>query len=87
LKGSKLLSPGEIATLLLMMDPELDHVEISTQLSDSPFLLITEQGASFEGVITKVDADWVKLRQKDGVEIAVFKRSIAAVRRPVGKEV
>jgi hypothetical protein len=82
-KGSKVLTPTEIVSFLLAMDPELDHIEISTQLSSSPFLLITEGGAEIEGVITKVDQDWVKLRQNDGVEIAVFKRSIAAVRRPI----
>jgi hypothetical protein len=82
---SKRLSDEDVIGLLLMIDPELTHIEISQKFPDSHFLLLTKEGASFEGAIVGSDERCVQLRQADGQIIFVRKDVIAAVRRPANE--
>ena len=76
-------SDMEIAEALLMLDPELKEISIDPlPLPKEPFVLMTKEGASFEGTITAVLDNTIELRQADDKIIHVFKSSIAAVRRP-----
>lgn len=50
-KFSKRLSDEEIVSLLLAIDGDLTHIEISEQLPTSEFLLTSKEGASFQGVL------------------------------------
>jgi hypothetical protein len=81
-KSYRPLNDEEVVTLMLAMDPDLDHIEIKEQFSDSPFVLLTKEGASFEGVVTGIRDEAVQLRQADGKLLLVKKSAIAAVRRP-----
>jgi hypothetical protein len=84
-KFSKRLSDEEIVSLLLAIDGDLTHIEISEQLPTSEFLLTSKEGASFQGVLIGHDDKTVRLRQADGQIIAVLKSAVAAVRRPIAK--
>ena len=84
-EASRHLSKQDVVTLMLLLDPEIDHVTLIEKFSDNPFLLVTSEGAGFEGVVVGIDENFVKLRQADGVIINVMKSKIAAVRRPIAK--
>jgi hypothetical protein len=81
-KTSRRLSDEEIVSLLLMIDPDLSTIEITQQFSNNPFVLLTKDGASFEGVVVGLREESVQLRQADGKELFVRKSAIVAVRRP-----
>ncbi len=75
-------SDMEIAEALLMLEPELKEISIDPlPLPKDPFVLMTKEGASFEGVITAILDNTVELRQADNKIIHVFKSAVAAVRR------
>ena len=78
----KRLSDEDIVSLMLMIDPDLTHMEISQQFSTSEFVLMTKEGARFQGVMVGITDETVKLRQVDGTIVHVLKSAVAAVRRP-----
>jgi hypothetical protein len=76
------LSDAEIFEFMLMLDPDLVDIQIKEDFSEDPIVLLTKEGASFEGVITALRGQAVQLRQADGKVIHVLKSAIAALRRP-----
>jgi hypothetical protein len=72
----------EIAQMLLLVDPDISHIEIETKFPDTPFVFTTKEGASFTGVVTAFREHAVELRQADGKRVYVLKSAVAAVSRP-----
>ena len=72
---------AEIAQMLLLVDPDITHINIETKFPDTPFVLKTKDG-DFEGVITAFREHAVELRQADGKIIYVLKSAVAAIHRP-----
>jgi hypothetical protein len=79
----KRLSDAHILGLMLMVDGNLSHVEISEQFPDSKFVLLMKGGAEISGVLTGHDSEFMRLRAHDGNIVAVRKKEIQAVRRPI----
>ncbi len=85
-KSYRPLNDEEVVLLMLAMDPSLTSFEIKESFPDCPFVLLTKEGASFEGVVTGIRDGSVQLRQADGTFLMVRKSCIAAVRRPSAKK-
>jgi len=78
---SKRLSDSDIVALLLLVDPDISHIEIEEQLSTAEFVFCTEQ-RDFTGVFVGHDADTFKFRESNGNIMSLKKSAVIALRRP-----